>query len=242
LALRGRLIRLLRSGVNDEQVDQLAFLAEQAAVKADSDKRLREIVDALHSTVFPHLPPPLQRQILERWVDRGNRSAMARWLKATNEHPETYDANVALRYWHATKDPRAAKSLAYLADLEALRGIVPDLVRVCEEGWIIARAIIRIGDAGDDCWHLISAHHPATYLYLCAQLNRAIGPDEAYELVCRCSGAALEGSRGLAIWAIGQMGMVSVLDRIEASVDELQEQDMAALRVRFPTIRNGVAD
>lgn len=222
LALRGRLLRLLK---DDADTGQLECLVEQTAAS--------EAVDALHSAIFRHLAPPLQHEVLERWVDRGNRRAMARWLKATKECPETYDPDVALRYWRATKDTRAAQSLAYLAGPEVLREVIPELARECKEGWIISRAVIRVGNTDDESWESISTHHPATYLYLCAQLSRPVEPNEAYALFRRCG---VDGDRGLAIWAVGQMRMVSVLDRIGAALPDIQEQDLAAYRARAPAV------
>lgn len=234
LALRGRMVRLLTNDSGgDNQVGALVALVDQTALAASSDSRVREVVDALHSALLPWLPPLVHREVLDRWANRGNRRSMARWLKATKERPETFDANVAFRYWRATRDPRAAKSIAYQADLDVLREMVGELIRDCEEGWIIARAVIRLGGADCESWDLIWSKHPASYLYICARLDRNVTPEEAYELVCRCGGIAADGNRGLAIWAVGQMGMLSTLERIEASLDLFEEQDIAAARAKL---------
>jgi hypothetical protein len=234
LALRGRLLRLLRDDRSPDHFGLLVTLVEQTVVESGADKGLRQIVDALHSSLIGHLPLPTQQFVLDRWVDRGTRGAMARWLKATRDHPLLYDADVALGYWRASRDYRAAKSLAYQAAPELLASIMDELVRICHEGWIISKAIVRAGSAGEEVWELVRAAHPATYLYLCAQLGRPITDGEAFELVCRCPGIALHGDRGLAIWAVGQMGKVSVLDRIRDAADALFEKDTADLRARYP--------
>ena len=234
LALRGRLLRTLGDHPGPEQRDRLVDLVAETSDLADGDKGLRQTVDALHSALLRHLPIPTQHQILERWVDRGTRGAMARWLKAARDTPTLFDASVALAYWRATRDYRAAKSLAYQAEPDTLGPIVSELVAQCEEGWIISKAILRSGCDDETTWDLVRSNHPATYLYLCAQLRREISDDDALALVWASPGIAIHGDRGLAIWAVGQMGKVAVLDRIRDSAEALFEKDTAEMRVRYP--------
>jgi hypothetical protein len=234
LALRGRLLRLLGGTPSTDKRDRLVTLVEDTADLADADKALRQTADALHSALIQYLPFPTQHHVLERWVDRGTRGAMARWLKATRDTPSLFDAAIALGYWRATHDYRAAKSLAYQASPEALESIVGELAAHCEQGWIISKAIMRGGCEDEGVWDRVRSSHPATYLYLCAQLRRPLTDDDAFDLVGACPGIAIEGDRGLAIWAIGQMGKVSVLDRIHDAADALFEKDTAEMRARFP--------
>jgi hypothetical protein len=234
LALRGRLLRTLGDHPTPEQRDRLVDLVAETSALSDDDKGLRQTVDALHSALLRHLPIPTQHQILERWVDRGTRGAMARWLKAARDTPTLFDASVAVAYWRATRDYRAAKSLAYQAEPEALRPIVSELVAQCEEGWIISKAILRSCCDNETTWDLVRSNHPATYLELCAQLRREISDDDALALVWACPGIAIHGDRGLAIWAVEQMCKVAVLDRIRDSAEGLFEKDTAEMRVRDP--------
>lgn len=236
LALRGRLLRTLGDHPTPEQHDRLVDLVAETSALSDGDKGLRQTVDALHSAMLRHLPMPTQHQILERWVDRGTRGAMARWLKATRDTPSLFDASVALAYWRTTRDHRAAKSLAYQAEPDTLGPIVSELVAQCEEGWIISKAILRSGCDDESTWDLVRSNHPSTYLYLCAQLQREISDDDAFALVWDCPARAIHGDRGLAIWAIGQMGKVAVLDRIRNSAETLFEKDIAELRARYPEL------
>lgn len=236
LALRGRLLRTLGDHPTPEQRDRLVDLVAETSALSDGDKGLRQKVDALHSAMLCHLPMPTQHQILERWVDRGTRGAMARWLRATRDTPPLFDASVALAYWRTTRDYRAAKSLAYQAEPDTLGPIVSELVAQCEEGWIISKAILRSGCDDESTWDLVRSNHPSTYLYLCAQLQREISDDDAFALVWNCPASAIHGDRGLAIWAIGQMGKVAVLDRIRNSAATLFEKDIAELRARYPEL------
>lgn len=216
LALRGHMLRLLREIRTPEELSALVSLIDEMLVAAEAEKPLQTIVDAFCSAVFGHLPVPTQHEILERWLDRGTRGAMARWLKATRDHPELFNSDVALIYWRRSNDYRAAKSLAYQASKTHLAEILPEIAESCEEGWIIARAATRASSISDAVWQTIQDRNPATYLYLCLKLGRIISDEDAVELVSSCPTRSDE--RGLAIWALGQMGMVSVLDRIrEAS-------------------------
>jgi len=230
LALRSRLLRLLGDDPTPQQRDRLVALVADSCALTDDYKGLRQTVDALHSAVIGHLPMPTQHLLLERWVDRGTRGAMARWLKATRDTPSLFDASVALAYWRAARDYRAAKSLAYQAAPETLAPIVGELVAHCEEGWIISKAILRSSCEDEDIWDLVRSYHPATYLYLCAQSRRDISDDEAFALVLASPGSATRGNRGLAIWAIGQMGKVAVLDRVRNSAEALFAKDVVEMR------------
>jgi hypothetical protein len=219
LALRSRLLRLLREGCAETELQILVELVEQTAKLSNINKAIRQVIDAFHSVVLDYLPLPTKHSMLNRWADRGSSGAMARWLKATKDNSDLFNAHVALAYWRKTGDSRAAKSLAYQASTDVLRHVLPELVKEGEAGWIIARAIIRVGWADEESWEKIFADYPATYLYLCAKTSRNVTDDDAFELVKRCpSRYALSGDRGLAIWAVGQMGKVAVIDRLR---DEL---------------------
>jgi len=227
LALRNRLLRLLRDTCTEVELEILVALVEQTAVLSDNQKAVRQVTDALHSATFDYLPLPTKQMVLNRWADRGTSGAMARWLKATRDNSDLFSAHVALAYWRASGDSRAAKSLAYQASSEVLRPIISELVEDGEPGWIIAKAIIRVGWAADESWEKIYAEYPATYLYLCAKTARDITDDEAFELVKRCpSSYAMSGDRGLAIWAVGQMGKVAVIDRLRDEVPLWQHNEV----------------
>jgi hypothetical protein len=239
IALRSRLVRLLGNAPSANQRDRLVTLVEDTIASADADKALRQSADALHSALIRHLPFLTQHHVLERWVNRGTRGAMARWLKAMRDMPSLFDAAVALSYWRATRDHRAAKILAYQAPRDLLQSIVGELATHCQQGWIISKAIMRSGCEDEGVWDRVRSSHPATYLYLCAQLRRPLADDDAFDLVWACTGMTIEGDRGLAIWALGQMGKVSVLDRIRDAADTLLEKDIAEMRTRFLDLSAG---
>ena len=145
--------------------------------------------------------------------------AAARWLKATKSVPLLFDPQVALAYWRETLDYRAAKSLAYQAEPKFLSKILAELTSKCDQGWIVSKAILRVGTVDEEVWSLVRDKHPVTYLYLCAQTGRFVSDLEAWSLVSNPQ----INDRGLAIWAIGQMGMVTVLDRIAETTPILFE-------------------
>jgi hypothetical protein len=56
---------------------------------------------------------------------------------------------------------------------------------------------------------------------------------EALELVLNCPNSIMNETRGLAIWAVGQMGMTAILDEVVERGEELHRLDMEELE-RFP--------
>jgi hypothetical protein len=107
-----------------------------------------------------------------------------------------------------------------------LTEILPELSDGCEQGWVVSKAAMRALTVGDAVWPIIRSKHPATYLYLCARLGRSIPEAEALVLVLACPNSIMNETRGLAIWAVGQMQMTKVLDEVVRRGEELQKKDL----------------
>jgi len=90
---------------------------------------------------------------------------------------------------------------------------------------------MRAQTVGDAVWPIIRSKHPATYLYLCARLRRSITEAEALEFILICPNSIMNQTRGLAIWAVGQMQMIRVLDEVVARGEELQKKDLEAFNL-----------
>jgi hypothetical protein len=71
---------------------------------------------------------------------------------------------------------------------------------------------------------------PPTYAYLCAKLGHPLSDQEALEIVEETDNGSF-GDRGLAIWAIGQLGMASVLDRIWSMRPEFEKRKLRGLGI-----------
>jgi hypothetical protein len=234
LALRRRLERLLRDGsLAQRDREHVHDLIEQSRAVGRENPSVRPYVEALLSAVFEYLQLPQQQSIIETWVDRGTRGAAARWLEATARVPALFDETEVMAYFRSSEDERAAKRLANQASPAFLTDILFELADRCEQGWIVSKAAMRAQSVNDDVWPVVRSKHPATYLYLCARLRRDISEAEALELVLICPNSIMDRTRGLAIWAVGQMGMVRVLDEIVGRGDELQRHDLEAFS-RFP--------
>jgi hypothetical protein len=215
-AIRSRLLRLGREQIGLPEIDQLGIRL-LAVAPADAKARVR--VDALFSHLYSFLGPTIRQSITERWRDRGTRGAAARWLKAITDDDLLFSAEAVIDYWRYSGDWRAAKLIAYRAEPALLSRVLPQLVRDCAEGWIVSRAALRAEFIAEDVWAAIRGKFPATYAYLCAKLDRPLGEEEALALVSEADGGIM-GDRGLAIWALGQLGVWSVLDRVrEAFAD-----------------------
>lgn len=227
LPLRRRLLRLLGDGnLQHHDRQHLHNLIEQIRGAGHDNPAIRPAVEALLSATFEFLPRPQQQSIIETWIDRGTRGAAARWLKATAQIPALFDERAVMAYYRSTDDGRAAKRLASQASPGFLTEILSELTDRCEEGWVISRAAMRADGVSDAVWLIIKSKHPATYLYLCARLYRGISEADALELVMTCPNSIMNQTRGLAIWAIGQMGMTRVLDEIVGRGEELHRRDL----------------
>ena len=210
LAIQSRLLRLGREGTIPLEIDQLGV---KLLAVAPSNAKGRVRIDALLSHLYPFLGPATRHASCERWRDRGTRGAAARWLKAVSGDDLLFSAELVVDYWRQSGDWRAAKLIAYRAEPALLTDILAEFVRTCSEGWIVSRAALRAEFVSEDVWAAIRGAFPATYGYLCAKLSRYLDEEEAFALVSEARGGAL-GDRGLAIWAIGQLGLWSVLDRV----------------------------
>lgn len=215
--MRNRLLKILQLRPHDVAADDLVALVEETISAGDQDRRIRRTTDALHSALFDYLPLPTQQMLLERWVDRGTIGGMLLWLKSTKRNAAFFNDEIVLAYWQSSGDSRAAKALAYQAKPATLEQTLTDIARFCDEGWIVGKAALRAAHIGDAAWQIIRERHPATYLYLCALTGAEVTSAEAIEIVESFAEWDVSGGRGLAIWAVGQMGMVSVLDRISRS-------------------------
>lgn len=231
-ALRRRLLRLMRDGqLEQPDLEIIHDLVERCRSASRETPALRVTVDTLLSSLFEFLPAAQQHSVVEEWIDRGTSGAAGRWLKAASKVPTLFDERAAMAYFKASGDERAAKVLANAASPLFLSEIVQELADRCDQGWLISKAAMRAASVPDDAWAVIRAKHPATYLYLCARLGRIVAEDEALELVLLSPNSIVNQTRGLAIWAVGQIGLIRVLDEIVARGGELERTDLEAFRL-----------
>lgn len=235
MAIRNRLVKVARQS-DGKYADQLAALIDKTRDLHGGDAALRTRIDALHSALYEFLPLPTRQAILDGWVDRGSRGAAARWLKAIKDDKPLFDGHAIFSYWRATGDERAAKILAYNAEAGLLDEILPELARLCDEGWIISKAALRASSIPEEVWAVVRERHPASYAYMCAQSGRTITEEEAFAIIRESPDGFIDDPRGLAIWSIGQMGMISVLDRIGELREEFAAEHLASLRARIPSL------
>lgn len=233
-ALRRRLLRLLRDGdLQPPDLKLIHDLIEECRLAGRDNPKVRVSVDTLFSSVFAHLPSSQQHSIVQTWIDRGTTGAAGRWLKAVAEVPVLFDERAIMAYYKASDDERGAKLLADQASAAFLEEILLELAECCNRGWVLSKAALRAHRVDEAIWPIIRARHPATYLYLCARLRRRIPEEEVLEIALICPNSIMNDTRGLAIWAVGQMGMIRVLDQIVARGAELERKDREEFD-RFP--------
>jgi hypothetical protein len=211
-ALLNRVMYLARDGAEPTRLNQLAD--ELLTARAETTRRLPRI-DAVISALFAFFPSDAKHRILQAWKLDKRRSAKSRWMKAVQQNPEFFEADI-LVYWRSSRDWAAAKVLAYTAPVGLLREILPELIEHCDEGWIIARAFLRHSEVPDELMERVKEKMPATYAYVCAKTNRSLTHECALDLYRRAGPTHLPGGRGLAAWAIGCLGMWDTLEAIQS--------------------------
>lgn len=221
-AFRTRLIRVGNDGGNTSELDRLS--ADLIALPAKG-RRVGPRTDSLLSAIYPFLSVKARKAILERWIDRGNKAAAARWLKAMANDPLLLDVELAWREWQASRDPLPAKIFIQNATGARIAEALPELTAYAAEGWLVSKAALKAPTISEDSWRSIRINFPATYAYLCAKLHRPLNEAEALAIVEETTEGPF-GARGLAIWSIGQMKMMIVLDELSARYDELLKQEM----------------
>jgi hypothetical protein len=225
-AVRNRLRRVAGHSASCSQLD---MLASTLLGLSSQDRRSRTAVDTLLSELYTKVSPPVRQRVLQHWVDAGTRTAAARWLKAIEGDGFLFEASQVFAYWRKTRDARAARVLSLKADPDFLASILSELVHAVDEGWIISRAATRVGSMSEEDWLHLRDTAEATYLYLCAKLKRSVEDAEAVRLVRRMRSTFLN-ERGLAIWSLGEMGLVRALDEIHRAIADIRADDHAALQ------------
>jgi hypothetical protein len=221
-ALRTRLIRIGNDGGYASELDRLS--ADLIALPA-SGRRVGPRTDSLLSAIYPFLSVEARKAILDRWIDRGNKASATRWLKAMANDALLLDIELAWGEWQASRDPLPAKIFIQHAAAARITEALPELIEHATEGWLVSKAALKAPAISEESWHAIRGKFPATYAYLCAKLRRRLTEAEALAIVEETSGGPF-GDRGLAIWSIGQMKMIEVLDSLSARYDELLKQEM----------------
>ena len=170
-AVTNRLIRVCKEEPRPADLAQL--VARLIALKRER-RALVVRVNSIFARLIEHLDLQLQRRVIESWRSDERKDSSARWIKAAAERPELLDLVEVLNYWQATGDTEAAKLIAYKAPAELVADALPDLVEMCDEGWIIGRAALGAARVLPETLQAIRAKFPATYAYVCAMTGRAL--------------------------------------------------------------------
>ncbi|WP_372021798.1 hypothetical protein P7L70_01695 (plasmid) [Tistrella mobilis] len=212
-AFRTRLIRIGRDGSDTHELDQLStdLIAQPAR-----GRRIGPRTDGLLSSIYPYLSVTARKNILEYWIDQKTKNFTNRWLKAMAKDDFLRDIDLIWDEWRRSYDAAAARIFVEHATEARITQALPILITEIEEGWLVSRAALKASLITHDCWHAIRQRFPATYAYLCARLGRALDEAEALAIVAETIGDPY-GDRGLAIWSIGQMKMVDILDKISTT-------------------------
>ncbi len=210
--LLAQLFRRAKNGLDAGRLDGVVTSLTRAG---EEEPKLRVKADAILSHIYPMLVPPTREMVLELWRTRGLPGSTSRWLKAISTDELLFSFELITAYWRATRDYRAAKTLADRAEPARVSDLLPEMIETCDEGWIIQRAALRASLVPESAWQAIRQRFPATFAYLCARTRRAMTEADAYEIIADCE-PDVDGLRGLAVWSVGQLGMSTVLERVYA--------------------------
>jgi hypothetical protein len=208
LALRNRLLRLAGDG---RAIDEIDALGRSLLDIKPFDSRSAARRDAHLSQLFLQFAPPTRKAVLDYWLDLGTKGALHRWLKAVAADPMFFDINEVIVFWQRSKTLEAAILIAGHASPDALSSLLVDLIGANTPGWVIGKSALRASAISDEAWAAIRQDLPATFAYLCAKLDRTISNNDAIEIIEACDPF---NDRGLAIWAVGQLGMWEVLEEV----------------------------
>lgn len=226
---RAILVRLLRIGKDGGRQNCLDEICIRLLGLSSVGYKAQVRVDAMLSALYKFFSLPTRRVVLEQWRGRGTLSAGSRWLKAIFDDEQLFSIDEILAYWRTTDSPEAAKLLVYRSDAMLLAELMPELIEGCDDGRIISRAVLSAETISEASWSAIRDKFPATYAYVCAKLNRKLKDAEALSLVREAGKTWPADDRGLVIWALGQLGMWSVLDQIRAMSVEFRKEAFAGL-------------
>ncbi len=216
-AVLTRVLYLARERADRTRIGDLSRKLLIARITARGRRRR---IDALLSTLFPFLSGVEKRDILTVWMSDDSRDTKSRWLKAVSGNVDLFDVDEVVEYWKTNHDWTAAKLLAYLAPPEVLTQELADLIDHCDEGWIIAKAMLRATTVSEDLMERVRERFPATYAYVCAKTHRLLTHETALDLFYRTKPGDFSGGRGLAAWSIGYLGMWDTLEEIQARSSE----------------------
>lgn len=231
-AIQGPIInRLLRICHEDPRPASLLQLVARLLALKREHRSLLVRVNSILARLLTVLDLHTQRRIIQSWKDDQRKDSAARWLKAVRTDPALFEPGEVLEYWRTSGDVQAAKLIAYDAPPAIVGEVLPELVEACDEGWIIGKAVLRAPNVQPETLRATRAKFPATYAYICAVTGRHLSHEEALQLV-RDLTPDQDNTRGLAIWAIGKLGMWDTLERIREMVPEMLERDIEDHRAR----------
>jgi hypothetical protein len=232
-AIQGPVItRLLRICREDPRPTRLADLVKRLLALKRKHRSLVVRVNSILARLIEHLDLQMQRRVIQSWKDDQRKDSMARWLKAARRDPALFEPAEVLEYWRASGDTDAAKLIAYDAPPEMVGEVLLQLVEACDQGWIVGKAALRAPVLRPETLRAIRAKFPATYAYICAMTGRELTHEEALQLIRELT-PDRDHTRGLAIWAIGKMGMWQTLEQVRELVPEMLERDTEAHRAKW---------
>lgn len=215
-AVLNRLVRTCEIGRENGKPVRLDDYAERLIAFGNAHPVRRAQTDYVLSTMLPFFSPVERRGVVEMWMGRGTKAADNRWLKAMQRDSLLFNEEEILACWRHSKHDRAEKIIAYECSPSTVATVLGELLDKRCPGWIVGRAFLRADIVRPEMILRLEDEMPATFLYYCVKKGVPVSDDQALRAVERSSGKADEGDRGLAIWAVGQLGRWNVLEELRS--------------------------
>lgn len=177
--------------------------------------------------LFPLVSHDTQAAIMACWLNCEYADSRKRSLKWMQRSAEFGGPDQILAYWKSTGEEAAAKHLIYDTPLDWLEKNAAELLLADLPSWLLSRLLLRLSEHNPRAIEKARSRDPITYLYLSAKTNQPVSNEDALNLFDAAKTDLAR--RGLALWAIGRMGLWTTLDSIAARSEELSELDVRTI-------------
>ena len=207
--------------------DKLTVAASEfaAALLNASRENFREAQshNLILDRLFPHVGVQTQASIISCWLSCRFADSKKRFVKWAQRKAGFGGDDEIFLYWQNTSDTAAVKHLIYDSDISWLKRNSDKLLKSTLKPWLLSKLLLRMSEHQPEIIELARARDPITYLYLCAKTGKSISAPDAVALF---DGSARDVQRrGLALWAIGKLGLWNALNSISSNAEKLAKQD-----------------
>lgn len=222
---------------DSRKVEQLStiFVAELLG-RERSNYREAQAINVCLYRLFNRIDDASQTKVVKLWLSDRYADSKKKFIAVARRRQDLREVEAVFEYWRRTEDKSAIKYLVYHAPVEWLHEHIEPLLERSLEPWLISRLLLRLADRDKNIIERVRTSDPITYLYLCAKTNRRLSNPDAMKLFL--SGVADTDRRGLALWAIGRLGLWDVLQELSSRAECILADDERRFRSQYRVCDN----